>query len=669
MQAPGLQVQALDTPGVDRRAQPGRAFRTRHSVPKGSRRIWPPAGGQTLGITAFGDRQIGEEMASGDARFVVGIDLGTTNCAVAHADLLLPEGGASDVPLLQVAHPGTVEERAVLPSFLYLPGAHELADGAIALPWRSDEPDVVGVFARDQGARVPHRVVASAKSWLCTEVANRRGPILPWKAPPEVPRLSPVEVSTRYLGHIRDAWNAAHPDELLEKQEIVLTVPASFDAVARELTAEAARAAGLGRLTLLEEPQAALYAWLDAHGDRWRKQVKVGDLILVCDVGGGTTDFSLIAVAEEAGNLVLERLAVGDHILLGGDNMDLALAVHVGNRLKTEGYRLDTWQFQMLVHACRRAKERLLEEDAPQAEDIVLEGRGTRLIGASIKTRITRQEVEQVVLEGFLPLCAVTDRAQRRARTALAELGLPYESDAAISRHLATFLGNARAALKHGDGPSFAPPSVVLFNGGVMKAPLLRRRILDVIEKWLADEGVEAARELSNVDLDRAVARGAAHYGTVRHGCGIRIRGGTSRAYYVGVEVARPAVPGMPIPLKALCVASLGMEEGTSADLPSQDFGLVVGEPAEFRFLASSHRRDDAVGAALEEWDENELEEIATLAVELKAGATEVQGQLVPVRLRSVVTEVGTLELWCVEQKGEGRWKLEFDVRERQDAL
>lgn len=609
-------------------------------------------------------------MDSKDTRFVVGIDLGTTNCAVAHVDTTAEAPIVCDFDVAQVTHPGVVEARPILPSFLYLPSGPELAPGSLALPWNAEAETVVGTFARDQGSRVPQRVVSSAKSWLCYDGADRRGPILPWKAPEEVPRCSPVDVSARYLGHIRDAWNSVHPDNPLEAQDIVLTVPASFDAVARDLTAEAAREVGFTRLTLLEEPTSALYAWLESMGEDWRSKLTVGDLILVFDVGGGTTDFSLIAVQEEEGNLTLERIAVGDHLLLGGDNMDLALAVHAQARLKAEGHKLDAWQFQMLVHACRTAKEKLLESDGDASHEIVIEGRGTRLIGGSVSTSLTRADVEKVILDGFFPECAPTDHARRGARVGLTELGLPFEADPAVSRHLATFLGNARSALKEAAKEhTFAHPTAIVFNGGVMKAPRLRERVLRLIDGWLASESAEPARELACGDLDRAVARGASSYGLVRRGRGIRIRGGTSRAYYVGVEVARPAVPGLPPPLKAVCVAPLGMEEGTQADLPGQEFGLVIGEPAEFRFLASSLRRDDTVGVTLEEWDESDgLEEIATLTVSLTAGEGGRSGQRIPVRLRTVVTEVGTLELWCVAREGDGRWKLEFDVRERDTA-
>lgn len=608
-------------------------------------------------------------MTTGKPTHVIGIDLGTTNCALASATLAEDDGRAAieDFLVPQVVHAGQVEARSALPSFLYLPSPHEFTQGALALPWDKGVGGLVGELARDHGGRVPQRLVSSAKSWLCHEGADRRGSILPARAAEDVTRISPVEASTRYLVHLREAWNHAHPDTPLEAQEIVLTVPASFDVVARDLTAEAARAAGFERLTLLEEPQAALYAWLAAAGEAWREQVQVGDMILVCDVGGGTTDYSLIEVSEEEGNLVLDRIAVGDHILLGGDNMDLALAVTVQARLKSQGTRLEPWQFQALVHGCRNAKERLLSGEDVEACPIVIPGRGISLIGGSLKTDLKRSDVHAALLEGFFPVCDPGDHAVRNRRTGLTELGLPFESDPAITRHLASFLGVHVQDRKGRPlrGETFIHPSAILFNGGVMKATRLRGRVKDIVDLWLEAESGPPVRELANADLDRAVARGAAHYGRVRHGRGIRIRGGTSRAYYIGVEVSRPAVPGMAPPVKAVCVAPLGMEEGTSADLPGQEFGLIVGEPAEFRFLSSGTRRDDAVGATVDPWEPGDegIDETATLATTLEAEGRE--GAVLPVRLRTAVTEVGTLELWCVERDGPGRWRLEFDVRER----
>ena len=586
----------------------------------------------------------------------VGIDLGTTNCAVSTAGPRHDGIAAiSDFPVPQVTHPGVVESLPTLPSFLYLPGEHELPAGALSLPWDAQAAAAVGAFAREQGARVPHRLVSSAKSWLCSESVDRRGAILPWKAPDEVPRCSPVEASASYLRHLQAAFDAAHPDSPLASLDLVLTVPASFDVVARELTVESARLCGLSRLTLLEEPQAALYAWLARAGEGWRKQISVGDCILVCDIGGGTSDFSLIAVEEEDGSLQLRRLAVGDHLLLGGDNMDLALAAAVQSRLKSRGTRLDAWQHQVLTHACRGAKEKLLSDPEVQVVPLVVPGRGSGLIGGAIREELLRTDVEAVLLGGFFPHCERTDFAQRQRRLGLAEVGLAYESDAAITRHLAAFLG------ARGD----TAPTAVLFNGGVLGSPLLRDRILEVLNGWLESMQRSPLRVLHNESLDLAVARGAAQYGLVKQGGGLRIRGGIARAYYIGVEVPRPAIPGLQPPVNAVCVAANGMEEGTSVELEGQEFALRVGQTVEFKFMAAAHREDDRPGEVLADWEPDDslgIEEIASLSLDLQdAGRL---GESIPVTLRTQLTELGTLELWCDEKGGAGRWKLELEVRE-----
>jgi len=607
-----------------------------------------------------------------DSRYVIGIDLGTTNSAVSFIDTVnndeSPENSIFSIP--QVVNPGLVEERPILPSFMYLPAGHELPPESLALPWAPEQTFCVGEFAREQGAKVPERLISSVKSWLCHSGVNRNNAILPWMSPEDVEKISPVDVSTRYLTHMKEAWNARFAVEseeaLFENQDIMLTVPASFDAVARELTVNAAKEAGFN-VTLLEEPQAALYAWLERMKDQWRKNLKVGDLILVCDIGGGTTDFSLISVTESDGDLSLERIAVGDHILLGGDNMDLALALTVQNRLKEDGVKLDNWQLRALCQGCRSAKEHILSSQKLTKSPLVVAGRGSRLIGGSIKTELTRDELESVIIDGFFPTVEATDHPSRGVRAGLQELGLPYESEAAITRHIARFLSvhqKSMAKLNGEDSDSFILPTAILFNGGVLKSVSLQKRIIDVISGWSTDGDKEAIRILEASDLDLAVARGAAYYGMVKRGKGIRIRGGTARTYYIGLETSMPAVPGLKPPLKALCVAPQGMEEGTETELPGREFGLLVGEPVEFRFLGSSTRRDDTVGELIDEWQEGEISELPSLTTELPSEGHE--GAVVPVTLRSHVTEVGTLELWCVSKEDDSRWKLEFDIREKE---
>ncbi len=608
-----------------------------------------------------------------EVRYAVGIDLGTTHCVMAAVDLTASDRDAvveqiEAIP--QLTAPGAVEERSMLPSFLYLPHPDELRAEDRVLPWNKSPPFVIGELARTMGGRTPIRLVASAKSWLCHPGVDRRAAILPVEAPEEVVRVSPLQASMRYLEHLCAAWDQQHPDAPLVEQEVVLTVPASFDPVARELTAEAAAAVGLNRLVLLEEPQAALYHWILASGGEWRKQVRVGDIILVIDLGGGTTDFSLIAVTERDGSLELVRVAVGDHILLGGDNMDLALAHAIRAKLAEQGTSLDPWQLQGLTHGCRHAKELLLSDASVESVPVVVPSRGSRLIGGTLRTELTREEVTRNLVEGFFPRVDAAARPAGRARAALTKLGLPYAQDAAMSRHLAAFLGRQVGATRDLEGfagrlpdsATFLHPTAVLFNGGVFKAQSLLERTLGILNDWLATENALPARLLAGIDLDLAVARGAAYYGYVRRGGGVRIRGGTAKAYYVGVESAMPAVPGMEPPIEVLCIAPFGMEEGTQAQLPPQEVGLVVGEPVRFRFFGSSVRRVDQVGTVLEQWTPEEVEELEEIEATLPAEDRQ-PGEVVPVRLHAAVTEVGTLRLEAVPRIGTETWKVEFDVR------
>lgn len=608
-------------------------------------------------------------------RYAIGIDLGTTHCALAYVDLEASDGeatshGVLDIP--QLTAPGNVEASTLLPSFLYLPHADELAPGELDLPWAAAQDGVVGEMARARGATTPIRLVSSAKSWLCHPGADRRGAILPSDAPPEVQRVSPLEASTRYLTHLRQAWDHAHPEAPFAQQDITVTIPASFDPAARELTLEAARAAGYQDLTLLEEPQAALYNWIQNSGGQWRRDVRPGDVILVVDVGGGTSDFSLIAVLEHDGNLELHRIAVGDHILLGGDNMDLTLAHVVARKLAEAGTTLDPWQMRALGYACRAAKERLLGDADLTAEPIVVPSRGSKLIGGAIRTELTAEEVRTTIVEGFFPHVPASARPATRVRGGLTQLGLPYAQDAGVTRHLASLLGRQRDATAELSGfvrpnapeATFLHPSAVLFNGGVFKSALLAERTFDTLNAWLTAEGGAPARVLTGADLDLAVARGAAYYGYVRRGRGVRIRGGTARAYYIAIESAMPAIPGMEPPIQALCVAPFGMEEGAEAELQSEVFGLVVGEPIQLRFFGSSVRRQDQLGTLLDFWQPDELQELGEIRATLPAEGRS-EGDVVQVRLRAIATDTGTLELTAVAVDGQGRWKVEFDVRNK----
>jgi hypothetical protein len=621
-----------------------------------------------------------------ERRYSVGIDLGTTNSAMACAELTGGDPAAIEVLAIpQLVNAGEVSDRSLLPSFLYVAGEFDFPAGSLQLPWSDDAAArwVVGELARKRGSENPSRLVASAKSWLSYAGANRTSPILPWGAPEEVAKLSPVAASARYLQHVKQAWDtrfaAGSPGLALERQDVLITVPASFDEEAREFTLRAATEAGLARVTLLEEPQAACYAWIDSAGERWRKTLRVGDLLLVCDIGGGTTDFSLILVGEHEGDLALERIAIGDHILLGGDNMDLALARVVQQRLEGEGHRIETWQLQTLWHQCRVAKETLFAQPDLDTHPVTILGKGTRLIGGTIRGELRRADLNAVLVDGFFPSVASSDMPARRRIVGFQELGLPYAADPAVTRHLARFLsrqaagGPVSSAVRR--GPSgLVCPTHLLFNGGVMKAEPLRARIIEVLNGWITREGFEpldAAHVLDAPDLDHAVARGAAYYGRARaSGRGVRIRSGASRSYYIGIESALPAVPGFPAPLKALCVVPFGMEEGTSAPIAGREFGLSVGEPAEFRFLTSTIRKSDPPGTIIEDWGDD-LEELSPLEVTLEADSTlaaSAAEAVIPVTLESRVTEIGTLELWCHTKDGAHRWKLELNIREGRSA-
>jgi len=604
----------------------------------------------------------------------IGIDLGTTNCALAFASAASAQDphrlpGAALFGIPQVVNAGEVREEPLLPSFLYLPGPVDFPVGSLALPWDAERNYTVGYLAQKRGVENPGRLVASAKSWLSHAGVDRTAALLPVNAPEGVTKVSPLEASRRYLEHLREAWTAQRPEAPFEDQQVLLTVPASFDAVARELTERAAALAGYRDVVLLEEPQAAFYAWIERHPD-WRERVAVGDLVLVIDIGGGTTDFTLIAVTERSGELALDRVAVGEHILLGGDNIDLALARSVEQHLAAKNVKLDTLQLHALWQNCRAGKEKLLEEGSKlQETPVTILGKGTGLVGGAIKAKLQRADLERILLDGFFPATSSQDAPQRARRAGLQEIGLPYAADAAVTRHLARFLRQHVSAAQNEQvrrGPSgLACPTHVLFNGGVLRAELIRERLLSALNGWLAQEGAPAAVALTGEDLMHAVARGAAYYGLARQGQGVRIRGGVARTYYVGVETAMPAVPGLAAPLKALTVAPFGMEEGSAAPIPGREFGLIVGQPAEFRFFSSALRKDDSPGAMIDDVTD-ELEELAPMEIELPAdGGT--AGEVVPVTLESVVTETGQLQLWCVARDGR-RWKLEFNVRERTAA-
>ncbi|TWU10633.1 Hsp70 family protein [Allorhodopirellula heiligendammensis] len=628
-------------------------------------------------------------------KYCIGIDLGTTNSVVAYAPA--QSAGAENahgstgrdqapeielLPIPQIVGPGQIEALFSLPSFLYLPRENEIDSLRIeSLPSSASKPldgeskaafpdpsdGVVGVYARQQSADNPQRVVVAAKSWLCHAGIGRTDAVLPWQSPAEVPKVSAFDCTRRYLQHLIAAWHTAFPDAPIDQQQVVLTVPASFDPAARDLTRQAAIEAGLSdQFVLLEEPQAAVYRYLAATGGSWRESLKPDDTLLVVDVGGGTTDLTLVGVAEEDGDLVLRRQAVGRHLLVGGDNMDLALAYLASEKFRAQGHDLDPWQSTSLWHACRDAKERLMASDGPEEHSISVLGRGSSLIGGTITVAISKSEAAETLVQGFFPMCAAGERPLASVQSGFQDIGLPYESDPAITKQVAAFLADH---LTEGKETGADSVTQLLLNGGVFRSDAIRERLEATVGGWFD----QSPTPLSGVaDLDHAVAIGAAFYGWAKLSGGIRIRGGTAKSYYIGIETAGLAIPGAPRPLRAVCVAPQGMEEGSDADVPGEEVGVVVGSPARFRFFSSTVRPSDAPGTRLDRWSPDELQEgePIELTLEDESSQADTSSQaaphraFVPVRFQSRVTELGMFELWCHSSQSDRRWKLEFNARE-----
>jgi len=593
-------------------------------------------------------------------RYVVGIDLGTTNSAVTFVDSKQSPWKLRTFAVPQLVAPGVVESRETLPSFHYQCAEGELEPRAFRCPWHGDEAPsfAVGVFARDHGATVPGRLIASAKSWLCHTGVDRTAALLPWQGAADVERLSPVEVASRLLAHVRAAWDHRFPKDRLAEQDIVLTLPASFDEIARELTVKAAATAGLKRVVLIEEPQAAFYAWICAHANDWQQQVEPGQKILVCDVGGGTSDFTLIRVRRgEAGKVQFHRVAVGEHLILGGDNLDLALAQHVERRLEQEhGHKLQSREWTVLVQRCRAVKETLLGPDPPDRLTVNVSAPGRKLIGAAWQVELTRNEVEQVLLEGFFPMVDLEAKPRSR-RSGFQEFGLPYAPDPAITRSLAAFLTAHRHVAMEEVQPAAdhdpARPDIVLLNGGLFASPVLRQRLLTVLQSWFARRHPDwHPALLDNERLELAVARGAAYYGMVRRGQGVRIAAGLARTYYIGVESEPPT---------AVCLLPASIEPGCDVELTQRQFELLVCEPVEFPLYVSSTRLTDKPGE-LVEIDREQMTPLPPIRTVLRT-RKKSDAPRANVNLHARLTEIGTLELWCSEIDGRRSWRLQFDVR------
>ena len=606
---------------------------------------------------------------------LVGIDLGTTNTVLAHAT---PDGAQVDTfAIPQLVAPGEVGMAPLLPSSRYHPLAAELAPGELQLPWQ--QPDVAGVplvavgrLARMLGARTPGRLVVSAKSWLSHPGVDRTAAILPWGAADDIPKVSPLAASASYLAHVRAAWNTAHPGQALEDQRIVLTIPASFDEGARALTLEAARLAGLPHVRLLEEPQAALYDWLHRHRDSLTEQLAGTRLVLVADVGGGTTDFSLVQVTVGAdGAPQLTRIGVGNHLILGGDNMDLALAHLVESRLgQPAGQRLSAARLAQLTERCRAAKEQLLAHDAPDQVGVTLLGDGARLVGASRTVPLTRDEVEHIVLDGFLPRNETQDGPQR-ARAGIVEFGLPYASDPAITRHLAGFLRQhaaaARAALGLPDDDTRLPvPDTLLLNGGVFRGQALAARLADVLSGWRAQAGDAPIRVLHNADPDVAVARGAVAYSLAQAGQAPSIASGSARSYYLLLDGAPASPQAEEGRLHAVCLLPRGARTGDEVRLANRSFALRLGRPVRFHLVSmvADPGGRPAQPGDLVDLIPSDVVRLPAIATVLRGPGGAARGATAAVQLAASLSEIGTLEVHCVaEDNHDQRWQLEFQLR------
>jgi molecular chaperone DnaK (HSP70) len=605
-------------------------------------------------------------LISKDKRFIIGIDLGTTNSAVAYVDLEAEGPQARRIRrfrIPQMTGPGEVTQLQVLPSFFYIPGEYDIPQESLNAEWCTPEGNLVGAYARDHGAKVPARLVSSAKSWLCHSNADRQAPILPYGAGREIRKVSPVAATAAYLNHLRMAWNRSHADDdsQLEQQLVIITVPASFDEVARELTMQAAATAGLTEVILLEEPLAAFYSWLMTHEKQWKDHVAPGELILVCDVGGGTTDFTLIYLRDVDGHPRFERIAVGDHLILGGDNIDLALARQIEAQFPPNAISMGGDRWKSLCHQCRQAKERLLDGHA-ENQNITLMGSGSRLIANTLTATLNRETATRTVLEGFFPLTDPSPKSANTARQGIMEFGLPYEPEPAVTRHMGWFLERHKADVAGLLDKQRPEPDCILFNGGSLKPVIIQDRIRAAIGRWFGRPAGDAGslpRVLDNPEPDLAVSLGAAYYGLVKLGRGVRVGSGSPRAYYLGVTRADDAESRQAAP-RAMCLVERGLEEGTDIQLHERQFEVLANQPVSFDIYSSSFRNGDRCGDLVAIDDTLTL--LAPIQTVIQYGKKGVQTQL-PVEIAAGYTEMGTLSLWCQSMTSPHRWQLQFQLR------
>ncbi len=616
------------------------------------------------------------------SQYVIGIDLGTTNSAVSYAALTADntsdEVAGTEIEktsvqqkksrikifkVPQLTGPGEIGKLPVLPSFLYIPGGYDISKEAIIFPWDNENDNFSGLFARDHGAKVPARLVSSAKSWLCHDNVDRNAKILPWGSGDEVFKVSPIEATAAYLNHIKKAWNLSKGDEeelYLENQMIIITVPASFDEVARDLTVEAAAIAGLRNVTLLEEPLAAFYSWLIVHEQSWGQYVKEDELILVCDVGGGTTDFTLITLQNIDGNLRFERIAVGDHLILGGDNIDLALARVVEKNFGKNKPSLTGDRWKTLCHQCRQAKENILDGKS-DSEKITLMGEGSKLIAGTVSATLTRQELEDTVLDGFFPFVDAKIAKKETNRKGITEFGLPYEQEPAMTKHLGWFLERHKEDVQQLLNKN-AKPDLILFNGGSLKPGIIQEKIRGAIRHWFKEDDESLPRILENPDPDLSVSLGASYYGLVKAGEGVRVGSGSARGYYLGVS-AKDDTNQTEKNNKAyaICLMERGLEEGSNIELSDKKFEVLTNQPVSFDVYSSSYRSGDRSGDLVD--IDNSLTPLPPLQTIVQFGKKGVKTSI-PVRILADYTEMGTLALWCRSLVSTHKWRLQFQLRD-----
>ncbi len=597
-----------------------------------------------------------------DKHYIIGIDLGTTNSAISYVNLQTE--GERQIRIFripQLTETGEFSRLPVLPSFLYIPGTYDISKEAIPIPWKTEDDNFVGAYARDYGSKVPARLVSSAKSWLCHSNVDRTARILPWGSGDEVFKISPVQATAAYLKHIKNAWNSTKGDEAdlyLENQTLIVTVPASFDEVARDLTVEAASMAGLSNVTLLEEPLAAFYNWLIRHEHHWSELVRPDELILVCDVGGGTTDFTLITLREADGSPRFERIAVGDHLILGGDNIDLALARRIEAGLSKKKFSLSGDRWKTLCHECRHAKEIILNGEA-ESKRITIMGEGGKLISGTISANLKREEVEETILEGFFPLADAETENEKTLKKGITEFGLPYEQEPGITRHLGRFLERHKADVENILNKKFHGPDLILFNGGSLKSQVIQERIRTAIRRWFKEENTDIPRILENPDPDLSVALGASYYGLVKIGHGVRVGSGSARAFYLGVQTS--GVPEIPEDSpRAICLVERGLDEGSHIELEDKKFEVLANQPVSFDIYSSSFRSGDRCGDLVK--IDDSLTSLPRIQTVIQYGKKGVR-TTIPVQIEAAYTEMGTLALWCRSCVSNHRWQLQFQLR------